>query len=151
MGFARQQASFSPFCLRQHSILYMTFTQPVSYNSSGHKSSSSHHVNVQHIPARTHAASLAERSTTRLLSASWITTLFQAAAADILPPVSYEIRWNSVLPGCPALTDLMTWMGLGECATWTEWGRKLESEGLWAAESCSTKTLLMSLSWPLDQ
>lgn len=151
MGFARQQASFSPFCLRQHSIVYMTFTQPVSYNSSGHKSSSSHHVNVQHIPARTHAASLAERSTTRLLSASWITTLFQAAAADILPPVSYEIRWNSVLPGCPALTDLMAWMGLGECATWTEWGKKLESEGLWAAESCSTKTLLMSLSWPLDQ
>lgn len=25
-----------------------------------------------------------------------------SAAADILPPVSYEISWNSVLPGCPA-------------------------------------------------
>ena len=29
-----------------HSILYMTFTQPLSCNSSGHKSSSSHHVKV---------------------------------------------------------------------------------------------------------
>lgn len=81
-----------------------------------------HHVNMQHIPAWAHSASLADRSTAQLLSANWITTLFPAPAADILPPVSSKIRWSPVLSGCPAPTDLMAQVGLGKYAALTEWG-----------------------------
>lgn len=91
-----------------------------------------HHVNIQHIPAWTHPASLADRSTAQLLSANWITTLFPAAAADVLPLVSSRIRWSSRLPDCAASTDLMALTALIEYAALTEraesWRLFLEPE-----------------------
>lgn len=100
------------------------------------------HVNIENIAVWTHSASPADRSTARLLSADWITTLFSAAAADIFPLVSSKIKWSSGLPSCAARTDLMVQAGLGECAALTEQSGNLSSKGLWAAESCSTKTLV---------
>lgn len=108
----------------------MTFTWSARCKTSGHAGSSSLCEQLAHS-----SMNMADRSSAHLLSTDWITAAFPAAAGDIWLLLSSKIRWSSGLPDCPAPSDLMAYVELGENAALTEWGSGVKVSGLqWVSQ-----------------